>query len=58
MLNISTFSELLQKKDTGAILKAVLEENEAQKELLFRKLWEYYQCDLVGKKVAILGRFI
>lgn len=52
---ISTFSELLQKKDTGAILKAVLEENEAQKELLFRKLWQYYQCDLVGKKVAIWG---
>ena len=29
--------------------------NEDQKEILFRKLWNYYQTDLKGKKIAIWG---
>lgn len=37
------------------LLEQVWGINEQQKELLFRKLWNYYQCDLKGKTVAIWG---
>lgn len=37
------------------VLKAVEEVNETQKSILFKKLLEYYQNDLKGKKVAIWG---
>lgn len=43
---------------TGAksqLLAQVWEINEQQKELLFRKLWNYYHGDLAGKTVAIWG---
>lgn len=44
--------------DTGAksqLLAQVWEINEQQKEILFRKLWNYYHGDLAGKTVAIWG---
>ncbi|MGP2451932.1 UDP binding domain-containing protein [Acinetobacter baumannii] len=44
--------------ETGAksrLLEQVWEINEQQKEILFRKLWNYYHCDLSGKIVAIWG---
>ena len=31
------------------MLEQVLEINEQQKEILFRKLWNYYHCDLNDK---------
>ncbi|HRA28974.1 MAG TPA: nucleotide sugar dehydrogenase [Acinetobacter johnsonii] len=37
------------------LLAQVWDINEQQKELLFRKLWNYYQGDLRGKTVAIWG---
>ena len=37
------------------LLSQVWEINEQQKELLFRKLWNYYHCNLAGKIVAIWG---
>ncbi|MEB3754436.1 UDP binding domain-containing protein [Acinetobacter sp. MD2(2019)] len=37
------------------LLEQVLDINEQQKEILFRKLWNYYQCDLKGKIIAIWG---
>ena len=40
------------------LLSQVWEINEQQKELLFRKLWNYYHGDLAGKTVAIWGGFI
>ncbi|WP_445114572.1 UDP binding domain-containing protein [Acinetobacter sp. WZC-1] len=43
---------------TGArsqLLEQVWEINEQQKEILFRKLWNYYRCDLKGKVIAIWG---
>jgi len=52
---ISKFSETFQKKRHSSLLKAVIEENEIQKELVFRKLWQHYQSDLNGKAVAIWG---
>ena len=44
--------------ETGAksrLLEQVWSINEQQKEILFRKLWNYYHCDLSGKTVAIWG---
>ena len=43
---------------TGAksrLLEQVWNINEQQKEILFRKLWNYFQGDLKGKKIAIWG---
>ena len=37
------------------LLAQVWDINEQQKELLFRKLWNYYHGDLAGKTVAIWG---
>lgn len=37
------------------LLKQVYEINEQQKEVLFRKLWNYYHGQLAGKVVAIWG---
>ncbi|WP_432472296.1 nucleotide sugar dehydrogenase [Amphritea sp. HPY] len=52
---ISRFSEIFQKKRHNSLLKTVIDENEIQKELLFRKLWQFYKSDLSGKAVAIWG---
>lgn len=44
--------------NTGAksqLLAQVWDINEQQKEILFRKLWNYYHGDLAGKTVAIWG---
>ncbi|MGE8600353.1 MAG: nucleotide sugar dehydrogenase [Acinetobacter calcoaceticus] len=44
--------------ETGAksrLLEQVWSINEQQKEILFRKLWNYYHCNLNGKTVAIWG---
>ena len=44
--------------NTGAksqLLAQVWDINEQQKEILFRKLWNYFQGDLKGKTVAIWG---
>lgn len=37
------------------LLRSVHNINEQQKELLFRKLWKHYHCDLQNKKIAIWG---
>ncbi len=52
---VSTFSSILQQQRDGSLLKAVVDENEQQKELLFRKFWQYYQGDIQGKVAAIWG---
>lgn len=38
-----------------SLLKSVVEINENQKELFFRKLWQYFNCDLQGKTIALWG---
>lgn len=48
----STVSETGVKSQ---LLEQVWAINEQQKEILFRKLWNYYHCDLSGKTVAIWG---
>lgn len=52
---ISRFSDIFQNKRRSSLLKTVIEQNEVQKELLFRKLWQHYQCNLTGKTVTIWG---
>lgn len=39
----------------SALLEQVLDINERQKEVMFRKLWRHYHTDLAGKTVAIWG---
>ena len=54
--DILTLSSEVSK--TGAksrLLQQVWEINEQQKEILFRKLWNYYHSDLKGKTIAIWG---
>ncbi|BBB25468.1 nucleotide sugar dehydrogenase [Amphritea japonica] len=53
--NIARFSETFEKRGKDSLLKTVISENEIQKELLFKKLWQHYQCDLSGKTVAVWG---
>ncbi|MDB9695676.1 nucleotide sugar dehydrogenase [Acinetobacter nosocomialis] len=48
----STVSETGVK---SRLLEQVWAINEQQKEILFRKLWNYYHCDLSGNTVAIWG---
>lgn len=47
---------ILSDSSSGsAMLKAVVETNANQKELLFRKFWQYNSADIAGLKVAIWG---
>ena len=52
---VQKFSGILKKERQQSLLKTVIEENEVQKELLFRKLWQHYQGKLAGKVVALWG---
>lgn len=54
--DILTLSSTVSKTGIKSrLLEQVWEINEQQKEILFRKLWNYYHCDLNGKTVAIWG---
>ncbi|MGT3818146.1 nucleotide sugar dehydrogenase [Acinetobacter baumannii] len=48
-------STVLGTGTKSRLLEQVWAINEQQKEILFRKLWNYYHCDLSGKTVAIWG---
>ncbi|MDC5123510.1 nucleotide sugar dehydrogenase [Acinetobacter baumannii] len=48
-------STVLETGTKSRLLEQVWRINEQQKEILFRKLWNYYHCDLNGKTVAIWG---
>jgi len=52
---IEGLADILAETRHSTLLKTVLEENERQKELPFRKLWQHYQCDLDGKTVTLWG---
>lgn len=52
---VSKFSGVLKDHRQQSLLKTVVDENEVQKELLFRKLWRYYDGKLSGKRVALWG---
>ncbi|WP_428035818.1 nucleotide sugar dehydrogenase [Amphritea sp.] len=53
--NIARFSDIFEKRGQNSLLKTVISENEIQKELLFKKLWQHYQCDLTDKTIAVWG---
>ncbi|WP_375037417.1 nucleotide sugar dehydrogenase [Acinetobacter sp. RW6] len=54
--DILTLSSTVSKTGTKSrLLEQVWAINEQQKEILFRKLWNYYHCSLNGKTVAIWG---
>lgn len=44
-----------EELDTAGLIETVLAINESQKEILFRKLWRFFQGDLAGKTVAVWG---
>ena len=48
-------STVLETGTKSRLLEQVWTINEQQKEILFRKLWNYYHCSLNGKTVAIWG---
>ncbi|MBJ9986094.1 UDP-glucose/GDP-mannose dehydrogenase family protein [Acinetobacter sp. S40] len=48
-------SEVSKSGAKSRLLEQVWEINEQQKEILFRKLWNYYHSDLKGKTIAIWG---
>jgi len=54
--DVKNLVETLESKGYDAdLLKTVLSNNEAQKEVLFRKAWRYFNTDLKGKTIAIWG---
>lgn len=46
---------LASKGVKSTLLEQVLDINERQKEVMFRKLWRHYETDLAGKTVALWG---
>lgn len=46
---------MAEKHHSNKLLSTILAENEKQKELPFRKLWQHYDCDLAGRSIAIWG---
>jgi len=54
--DILTLSSTVSETGTKSrLLEQVWAINKQQKEILFRKLWNYYHCSLNGKTVAIWG---
>lgn len=54
--SVMTLIDALQSRDRGTgLLEHVLHINERQKEVLFRKFWQYFQGNVAGKRVAIWG---
>jgi UDPglucose 6-dehydrogenase len=52
---IENLAELLSHKQRSTPLDTVLIENEKQKELPFRKLWQHYACQLHDRTICIWG---
>ncbi|MCV6587965.1 MAG: UDP-glucose/GDP-mannose dehydrogenase family protein [Marinobacterium sp.] len=47
--------EAFQHRQLPSILNTLIDENERQKELPFRKLWQHFACDVRGKTFTIWG---
>ncbi len=52
---LDSLAQLLSEKSESTLMRTVLQENEKQKELPFRKLWQHYRADLHKRKIAIWG---
>lgn len=44
-----------EELDTAGLIDAVLQINESQCEILFRKMWRFFKGDMQGRRVAIWG---
>ena len=54
--NVLALVDVLHEKAAEpGLLEEVLRTNERQKEVLFRKFWQYYRGNVAGKRVAIWG---
>lgn len=54
--DVKNLVSTLQSKGYDAdLLKAVLSNNETQKEVLFRKAWRFFDTRLKGRKIAVWG---
>lgn len=54
--DLLSFARTLREElDTEGLIEAVLTINESQKEILFRKLWRFFQGELADKTVAVWG---
>lgn len=51
----ATVSAFAEHDVSACLVPAALTVNEQQQEILFSKLWQYYQGQLTGKRVAIWG---
>ena len=52
---LDSLAQLLSEKNESTLLHTLLQQNEKQKELPFRKLWKHYHADLHERKIAIWG---
>ena len=52
---LNSLAQMLSQTTESTLMQTVLQENEKQKELPFRKLWQHYNCDLHDRKIAIWG---
>ena len=52
---LNSLAQLLSEKNESTLMQTVLQQNEKQKEWPFRKLWQHYECDIRGRKIAIWG---
>jgi len=52
---LDSLAQLLSEKNESTLMQTLLQQNEKQKELPFRKLWQHYRSDLHDRKIAIWG---
>lgn len=52
---LNSLAQLLSETNESTLMQTVLSQNEVQKELPFRKLWQHYDADLHERKFAIWG---
>lgn len=53
--SIQNMAELLKTNRNSIILNTLLDENEKQKVIPFRKFWQHYKTDIKQRKVAVWG---
>ena len=54
-LTLDSLAQLLSERSESTLMQTLLQQNEKQKELPFRKLWQHYRADLHERKIAIWG---
>ena len=52
---LDSLAQLLSEKNESTLMQTLLQQNENQKELPFRKLWRHYRADLHDRRIAIWG---